>query len=115
MALLVGIGGFVITLVAVMMARRGQSLRPIVWFAVLFGLIVGPQAAYHAAVAAGWIGEARAWTFGDDTSPRETAAVDEAGMTHADGRFSSPARVFGADVDPDLITDARPVYWGAFV
>jgi len=120
MALLIGIGGLVIALFGVMMARRGQSLRPIIWFAVFFGLIVGPQAAYHVAVAMGVIGEFPEWAPGavderaTPSGPTQVAVADDAGMAVDGDRFVSLARVFGRDVDPDLVRDARPVFGATF-
>src|SRR5688572_8288163 len=78
MALLAGIGGLVIGLFAVLMARRGLSLRPVIWFAVFFGLIVGPQAAYHVAVAMGVIGPLQDWApgaVGESAAPSGPALV----------------------------------------
>ena len=48
--LLIG-GGLVSTVLAIIMARQGLSVRPVLWFAVIFGLIVIPQFAYHQHVA----------------------------------------------------------------
>jgi len=119
MAMLVGIGGLVVGFIAVLMARRGQSLRPIIWFAVFFGLILAPQVAYHVAVALGVIGEFPTWAPGavDEhapSGPTQVAVVDDAGMAVDGERFVSLQRVFGADVDPDLVRDAKPVFGPTF-
>lgn len=111
MALLVAIATLVLTILGVAMYRRGASLRPIIWFAVFFGLIVGPQAAYHGAVAAGWIGEIPTWTPAADL-PRDAdtplaATVNEEAFANDGTSFRDPKRVFGPDVDLDLVRDAR--------
>jgi hypothetical protein len=111
MGLLVAIATLVLGLIAFMMWQRGASLRPVLWFAVFFGLIVGPQAAWHAAVAAGWIGDLPTWTPAADL-PRDPAAplgatVNEADLAHDGTKFLHPERVFGPDVDTDLVRDSR--------
>jgi hypothetical protein len=110
MGLLVGIATLVLGIVAFLMHRRALSLRPVIWFAVFFGLIVGPQAAWHGAVAAGWVADLPTWTPAADL-PRDdaplTATVNEADLTHDGAAFRNPERVFGPDVDKDLVRDSR--------
>lgn len=111
MGLLVAIASLVLGLIAFLMWRRGASLRPVIWFAVFFGLIVGPQAAWHGAVAAGFVADLPTWTPAADL-PRDptaplTATVVEADLAHDGTQFLAPQRVFGPDVDTDLVRDSR--------
>ncbi len=111
MALLVSIATFVLGLFAFAMHRRGASLRPVIWFAVFFGLVVGPQAAWHGAVAAGWVADLPTWTPAADL-PRDpaaplTATAVEEDLVNDGQTFRTPERVFGPDVDRDLVRDSR--------
>ncbi len=100
-------GALVCTLLGFLMARSGASLRPIYWFAGFFALIIVPQLIGHVCLALRAL-EAEA--------PR-TAALDQiARRDPADkASLSNAAKIlFGPDVDPQLITDARNTFGGAF-
>ncbi|MCW5892030.1 MAG: hypothetical protein KIT14_16015 [bacterium] len=110
MGLLLLIATVVLGLVTVMMQRRGLSPRPVIWFAVFFALIVGPQAAWHGAVAAGWVADLPTWTPAGDLPRDDTplaATVVEADLAHDGTSFRTPERVFGPDVDRHLVRDSR--------
>src|SRR5262245_24550477 len=78
MVALVGVATLVVGLIAFMMARSGQSLRPVIWFAGFFGIIVVPQFAYHLGVAMGWLQEIPAWTSrsGPGAKPGKTSSTN---------------------------------------
>lgn len=110
-----GIALLVICILAVSMRSAGVSLKPLVWFAGFLAIIAGPQVAFHVGQALGWIpnlqltyvpSESRTATSG--YRENETALLEEG------GRFKYPSKVFGADVDPSLISDLRPAL-GAFL
>ena len=120
---LVLIGTFVFTLIGVMMARGGQSLRPIAFVAIFFALVVVPQAVWHSLVAAGVVAKAPTYTWGEQaaggggTAARGlngtgmVARATEVPLVVEGGRFRDPARVFGSDVDTSLIRrDAQGIF-----
>lgn len=81
----------------VLMQRGGYSLKPLVWFGVLFTIIALPQAMLHLADALAFAREARM------PSPTSTAAT-----TSRTAPAPQPWRsLLGAETDPALITDPR--------
>jgi hypothetical protein len=92
---ILGIGTLVLGSVGYMMSRAGLSLRPIWWFAG-FLLIIGlPQVIGHV-----YLG----MRAGEAAAPARAAL---------DGALESPEaqqRLFGADVDPALVRDAKPLF-----
>lgn len=96
---------FVLGLIALMMMRAGVSLRPIVFLAGFFLIVIGPQALLHYSQALGWIpkkdlvwvpgGNAKSWRA------REELLVVK------DGRFANPAAIYGSSFDADLVSDLR--------
>jgi hypothetical protein len=93
--------------IAVLMTRAGVSLRPLAFMAGFLAIIAGPQAAFHVARALGVIPKKDlTWTFGKDRVPAGYAE-QEVALAVADGRFADPTTVFGAGIDPDLVTDLR--------
>ena len=120
---LVLVGTFVFTLIGVMTARGGQSLRPLAFVAIFFALVVVPQAVWHSLVAAGMVTKAPTNTWGErgaDGDGTEARGEDGAGMVARatevplvveGGRFRDPARLFGSDVDTSLIRrDAQGIF-----
>lgn len=109
---------------AVLMRRAGLSLRPLAFLGGFFGLVLGPQLLVQVADALGWI-ETSAWTWTPDAPAGATAAdgptlldaavpalaLDERAVavdSAAGGpRFRDPRLVFGPDVEPALVADAR--------
>jgi len=90
---------------AVMMTRAGASLRPLVFLATFFAIVVGPQAAFHLAQAFDWIPKrSLTWVAARD---RAVAAYteDDAALATSDGVFTNPRAVFGPDADLDLVSD----------
>ncbi len=129
--LLVIAGTVVCLLVGFIVSRSGASLRPIYWFAVFFGLVVIPQFGFHLA---------RAIADRHTAAPRQSAldALAAAAMptnsnitapasdvpanlpADAPSPSSSPAaraqaaaQLFGPDVDPALVIDARALFQSA--
>lgn len=99
-----GIGAFVLVLVSAIAGRSGTTLRPVWWFAGFMLLIGGPQFVYHVyratqAVAVG--------------TPRESLLRELAGAADRESRASVLRRLVGPDGDPDLVTDAKPVFGNA--
>jgi hypothetical protein len=99
---LLGAGAVVLMIVGFLMTRHGLSLRPVWWFAGLWLLFVVPQGAYH--------------IYDATRLARVQAPIDEAldaAAAQPDG--SQPLeRLFGADVDPALVTDVRGAYGDVF-
>jgi hypothetical protein len=125
LAIIAVIGTVVLTVIALSMRAAGLSLRPVAWFAVFIGIIAVPQAAMHLGGALGLVQRPATWV------PRVDAA-DTAGAVRADAtplaadldaldvevgpdgpRFRDPAHVFGADVRPAGVRDARAGFGGA--
>ena len=107
MVMLIVIATIVLGSIGVYMARNGLSLRPIVFMAVLLGIVVGPQLAFHLAQALGVIPKRElTWTFGR-SRPHPGWVEQESTLRAEDGRFTDPEGVFGSNADRDLITDLR--------
>jgi len=102
------IAGGLFILFAVLMTRSGLSLRPLVFIAVFFGIIVGPQLFFHIQQARG-VMPSLSWTP-DDNKPRVTD--DSAALANRDGKFLHPEKVFGPGFDPQLVTDIRQLFAG---
>ncbi len=81
---------FVCAVLGLIMGRSGASLRPIYWFAGFFALVVVPQ------------------FFGHLYNAIHTTRV-EAVRNPADAKS-----IFGADVDPHFVTDARAAFGDVF-
>jgi hypothetical protein len=108
LALLVA-GGLVSLLVGILMSRSGASLRPIVWFAGFFLMVVLPQVIGHGYRA--WQ-QARATPpsqYSGTGGPRTAAPL----VTLPPPTLGSPAW-FGPDADPALIHDVRSVFGPVF-
>lgn len=106
--MLLGMGTLVFGLLGVMMMRSGASLRPIIFIAGFFAIVVLPQAAMHYGQAFGWIPKKDlTWTPGGNTSTRVWSAREDV-LSIRDGRFAEPMRVYGPDVDTTLVSDLRP-------
>ena len=95
--LLAVVGALVFGAVAAIMSRAGQSLRPVVFVAVFFAIVLLPQVLGQLVIA---------------KRPVSTGAQGELAM--AGGRFANPAALYGPDVDPSLIQDARAVFPDVF-
>ncbi|MFA6244324.1 MAG: hypothetical protein WC655_25500 [Candidatus Hydrogenedentales bacterium] len=103
-ALFIVITLFVCGLIGVMMIRAGQSLRPIAFFFVFLGIVGVPQVVYH-------ISHLRVPTL-PNTSALDTSSAHIDAQTFAveNGTFTDLESVFGPDVDPALVRDAKPVF-----
>src|SRR5829696_2004141 len=98
MAMLTTIATLVLGAIGIYMSRAGMSLRPIVFMAVFFGIVIGPQFAFHLAQALGAIPKRElAWTFGKDR-PHPGWTDQEAAPRADDRAFSDAASVFGPNV-----------------
>jgi hypothetical protein len=115
------------------MRAAGLSLRPIVWFVVFFGIIGVPQAAVHVGAALGVVQKPAPWVpastraaLAADAARAADAAVrvdatplaaddDALAAEPAPGgpRFRDAARVFGPDLRPAAVRDARGGFGGA--
>ncbi len=99
-------GGLVIATVvlaaaALMMKRAGMSLRPIAFLALFMGVVAGPQVLGHLILAV-----RPAITEGANQATAGTAprlAVHE-------NRYADPRSLYGADVQSELIQDAKPIF-----
>lgn len=97
----------VLGILAVMMWRAGASLRPVVFMAVFMAIVGGPQVLFHLAQGLGWLPKRDlTWVAARDRAATGFQEV-EAALVTSGGRFANPAAVFGADHDPDLVTDLR--------
>lgn len=104
LALLAG-GAVVCSLLGLLMARGGASLRPIAWFAGLFALIVVPQFIGHCY---------RALKTAKTEAPRAEALEQIATRTNSAARENDAKALFGPDADPQLITDVRRAHGDVF-
>ncbi len=104
LALLAG-GAVVCSLLGLLMARGGASLRPIAWFAGLFALIVVPQFIGHCY---------RALKTAKTEAPRAEALEQIATRTNPAARENDAKALFGPDADPQLITDVRRAHGDVF-
>jgi hypothetical protein len=95
----------VLALVGLFMLRAGVSLRPIVWFAVFFGLVVLPEAVGHLLMARRPAPAAPSAPAAGIQPPAAVTALPVDG-----GRFADPRALYGSDADPQLVQDARPVF-----
>ena len=100
-------GASVCTILGLLMARSGASLRPICWFGGFFALIIGPQVLGHFYQA---VQTTRA------EAPRAAAMERLAHPTssNAAARSQDARSLFGPDADPQLISDARHSYGDVF-
>lgn len=104
LALIAG-GSLVCLLIGLMMARSGASLRPIIWFAGFFALVVVPQFAGHL-----W----RAVSHMKANAPHIVAMETLSNSSDAEARSAAVKLLFGPDADPQLVIDARPAFGDAF-
>lgn len=100
LALLI-IGGLVSTLLAMAMTRQGLSVRPMLWFAMIFGLIVIPQFAYHLHVALQKVSTPQ----GDDNPDVWWTA-----LTSAPSTPETTARYFGVDAADAMVSDVERMF-----
>jgi hypothetical protein len=111
--LLLGAGALVVLMLAVLMGRQGLSLRPVLWFALVFLLIVGPQLAIHLqrALAAGAPAASAAaggWWNSATEAPADAAAVARLLGRPADGAMAT-------DLAPLFASTGTPARWARFV
>ncbi|HRE80971.1 MAG TPA: hypothetical protein PLN52_07970 [Opitutaceae bacterium] len=92
---------------SVAMARAGLSLRPLLFLAVFFGIIAGPQVVFHSLRATGKVGDLT-WTP-SVTRVEEVTENPESVQGISDG-FLYPEIVLGAGYDPDLLSDVRRLF-----
>src|SRR5262245_59166049 len=96
-ALMVGCA-VVCTVGGLLMKRTGASLKPMYWFVGFFALVVLPQFVIHLY---------KALHSTKTEAPRVAALQNIAAAKSAEGRFDDAKMLFGPDVDPQLIVDAR--------
>jgi len=95
---LLGLGVVVCLIVGRILRASGASLRPVLWFAGFFGLIVLPQLGFHSIQAFRWARQ---------DAPRRAAIETLAGPPDAARRTAAVTGLFGADADADLLRDVR--------
>jgi hypothetical protein len=95
----------VLTVVGVMMAGQGGSLKPIYWMAGFALLIVGPQFVGHLY---------RALNASRQAAPRIAALRELATSTEIETRRAAARQLFGPDAEPHLVTDARRTFIESF-
>lgn len=104
-------GTLVCTLLALIMARSGASLRPIAWFAGFFMLIWIPQFVGQVYIAVRNNTANAAYVEAlKGVSPAVGSPTDASGLPSLTDLQSR----FGPDVDPQLIVDARNLPGGVF-
>lgn len=110
-------GAFVCTVLGLIMARSGASLRSIYWFAGFFALIVVPQVLgqFYKAWQTTRAERPRAiamerLTSGAGAGPGSSTENDPAAAARSDDAKS----LFGPDVDPQLVVDVRRAHGEAF-
>ncbi|MBL9136161.1 MAG: hypothetical protein JNK85_09850 [Verrucomicrobiales bacterium] len=91
-------GVLVSGLIGILFARGGASLRPVFWFLGFFMLVALPQFFGHL-----WLAR-RAWIR---EAPHRAAIEQMASATVGEEQSVAVERLFGADVDPRLVTDVR--------
>lgn len=102
------IGTVVCTAIAIMMARSGASLRPIVFVGGMFALVLLPQFAYHLGVATGAVPRRNLTWMPAATRASVYGWVErEAALAVRDGAFADLAAVFGPNADATLASDLR--------
>lgn len=111
--MLLGAGMVMLLVVGALMARQGLSLRPVLWFAVVFLLIVGPQLAIHlqralAAEAPAAAGGTGGWWNTATEPPADAAAVARLLGRPADGAMAT-------DLAPLFASTGTPARWARFV
>jgi hypothetical protein len=99
--ILFGSGALVCLVISSLMSRSGASLRPIWWFAGFFLLIGVPQFCAHLWLAVGTLKR---------EAPRVAALQQLSGGTEPEARTAAAKLLFGPDVSPALVTDARAVF-----
>jgi hypothetical protein len=88
------LAALVLTTVSYQLRAAGMPLRPIAYLAVLFALALVPQLAGHLAMAV--------W-------PKPDPVLDAASFAGREA-FDHPERIFGTDVDADLLRDAKELF-----
>lgn len=104
---LLALGGVVLGGFALTMARSGQSLRPLVWFAGFFLLIVGPQLAFHVARA---LRAQRA----DAARARADAILEAATDRDSAAPSASAPHWSGTAVGVAMVNDVRAAFGDVF-
>lgn len=127
-------GVFVCTLLGVIMARSGVSLRSIYWFAGFFALIVVPQIIGHfykavqttkpeapPTVALEQLAAPAGSRRGDEAETHESSPDSASSRQRLQAEAASEATrvapaesLFGPDVDPQLISDVRAAHGDVF-
>ena len=106
MTMLIGISTFVLGILAITMSRSGASLRPIVFLAGFFAIVIVPQALLHYGQAFGWLPRKDlAWVAGG--SPVSNWAAREELLVVQNNRFANPVTVYGPELDSSLVVDLR--------
>lgn len=83
-------------------------MRPFIFFAGFFLIIVGPQALFHISQRQGWIPKKNlVWVAGEGSSANAKWQAREALLTVKDGRFTQPAALYGPSLDAGLVSDLR--------
>lgn len=83
-------------------------MRPFIFFAGFFLIIVGPQALFHLSRAQGWIPKKDlVWVPGGSASVNTKWQSREDLLTIRNGRFTQPALLYGPSVEADLVSDLR--------
>ncbi len=95
-------GLLVSLLFAWLMRQSGQSPRPVAFFLGFFLIVVLPQFAYH-------LSQVQRPAPAPAEPAVESAAPDPM-WAHRDGRFLHPRRLFGPNVENELIRDARAIF-----
>lgn len=104
--MLLTMGTIVFGSVALLMSRSGTSLKPIIFVAGFFLIILAPQAVWHYSQAFGWIErDDLAWVPSGSGAAQWRANDDL--LEVKDGRFARPADIYGPAYDKDLVSDLR--------
>lgn len=101
------IAGGLLVFFSVTLTRAGLSLRPVVFLAVFFAIVVGPQVVFHSLRAMGKMGELT-WT--PSVPQAEEVAENPESTQGISGGFLYPEIVLGTGYDPDLLSDVRRLF-----
>lgn len=108
MVVAAAIGTVVFVLLGAVMSRSGASLRPNLFVAGMFALVLLPQFAYHLGVATGVVPRRNlTWMPTADQASAHGWVERESALVVRGGAFANLAAVFGPDIDVSLGSDLR--------
>jgi hypothetical protein len=108
MVMLLAIGTLVFVSFGIVMARSGASLRPVLFVAGLFALVLLPQFAFHLGTATGVVPKrSLTWIPAADRGSVYGWLEQEPALGVREGTFADLAAVFGPEADVTLGSNLR--------